>query len=111
MPNHEVMYGCEFEGVARTQSLFSMLDLGAYPALIAGDNAIRGELYQVNDNALRRLDGFERVPELYRRSQTSMDNGTRAWLYLLNVDAFEPVTLKERPVVPDGDWAQWMRNP
>jgi gamma-glutamylcyclotransferase (GGCT)/AIG2-like uncharacterized protein YtfP len=110
MPNHDVMDGCVFERIALTQPLFHMLDLGAYPALITGETAIPGELYQVSDDVLRRLDGFEGVPQLYVRTQAVMGDGSLAWIYLLNVQAYDSATLKQRVVVPDGDWAQWVKK-
>ena len=64
--NHHLMAGQEFLRPAQTAPRYRMVNVGPYPALVA-DPAhgirIRGELWQVDDAALHRLDIFEGAPQ------------------------------------------------
>lgn len=92
------MRGARYLGTCRSGALFTLYDLGDYPAAVAGGKTcIVGEVYVVHDSLLERLDAFERVPDLYRRVRTDTDYGT-AWLYLMS----------EAPrgagIISSGDW-------
>jgi gamma-glutamylaminecyclotransferase len=69
--NHAQMAGQEFVGLARTAPGYTLYDLGGYPGIAADaddQNGIVGEVWNVDADALRRLDHFEGVHEgLYRR--------------------------------------------
>jgi gamma-glutamylcyclotransferase (GGCT)/AIG2-like uncharacterized protein YtfP len=69
--NHGQLADQTFLGVARTPSGYRLYDLGGYPAIVAkSDDAegVVGEVWSVDDDALKRLDYFEGVHEgLYRR--------------------------------------------
>ena len=69
--NHGQMAGQRFLGAARTAPGWGLYDLGEYPGMVrdAADAAgVSGELWEVDDAALARLDAFEGVPEkLYTR--------------------------------------------
>ena len=107
MENHDVMAGGRFTSVRRTEAHFQMLDLGRYPAVIDGDTAIVGEVYQISRQHLERLDVFEGVPELYARRETVLDDGLLAWIYLYSGSANGADALSNIPCVPDGDWVTW----
>lgn len=56
-----------------------------YPYATRGRGRTYGEVYQVNDSLLRKLDKFEGVPHEYYREQTPVIVGNRkimAWIYL-----------------------------
>ena len=107
MENHSVLDGAEFASAARTLAQFQMLDLGRYPAVIAGGESIVGELYRVNAQHLLRLDAFERVPELYVRHKTVLDDGQSAWIYLYNTSVHDVDAFGTIPRVPEGAWVAW----
>ncbi len=69
--NHRELAGQRFLGEAEIGPGWALHDLGAYPGLVEAADApapIPGELWEVDDGALRRLDRFEGVDEgLYRR--------------------------------------------
>jgi gamma-glutamylaminecyclotransferase len=74
--NHDRLTGCRFGGDARTAPLFSLLDLGPYPALVTGGvTAVAGELYLVPPQRLEELDRFEGHPALYLRSRIRLERG------------------------------------
>jgi gamma-glutamylaminecyclotransferase len=64
--NHEYLAGQRFISTAETVARFRMFDLGGYPGLIedAVDGlSIQGEVWEVNDACLARLDRLEGLDE------------------------------------------------
>ena len=74
--NHGQLAGQKFIGLARTPPGYRLYDLGGYPGIVALANdhdGVVGEVWSVDDEALRRLDHFEGVHEgLYRREPLSL---------------------------------------
>lgn len=74
--NHRQMAGQTFVGVARTVPGFRLYDLGGYPGIVArvdDREGVAGEVWSVDDDALRRLDRFEGVHQgLYRREPIAL---------------------------------------
>lgn len=59
-----------FVGDALTEGRFTMIHLGGFPGVVAGGNtSIHGELYDVDDRTLDRLDQLEGHPNFYKRQQ------------------------------------------
>ena len=62
------MAGATYVGDAATEPSWTLLNLGRYPGLVAGRDAVRGELYDVPAALLPTLDAYEGVAEgLYDR--------------------------------------------
>jgi len=79
LQNHFYLAGQEFFGAARTVPSYRLYRWGAYPGLVAVQEngvAVRGELYRVDDETLRRLDVLEDVPHLYQRGPVQLDRIT-----------------------------------
>ena len=78
-------------------------DLGPYPAVLeGGTTAVRGEVYEVDEERMAWLDAFEGHPEVYRRATVLLADGQQALAYLL-----EQKTLAEGcPEVEGGDWSE-----
>lgn len=74
--NHHHLAGQAFLGLARTRPGFRLFDLGGYPGILAhaaDRDGVVGEVWSVDDDALRRLDEFEGVHEgLYRRAPIAL---------------------------------------
>jgi len=104
------MDGCEFLFVTRTRSQFQMVDLGRYPAVVSGTSSVVGEVYSVSSSDFARLDAFERVPELYVRKKTVLDDGSSAWIYVYNASDGDVDSLMDFPQVPLGDWVDWRQK-
>jgi gamma-glutamylaminecyclotransferase len=82
--HHDQMLGAIFLGDVALDGHFLVLYDGGYPALVRGDavDLVHGELYQVHDLHLARLDEFEECPEFYVRRQVKLTSGQTAWAYL-----------------------------
>jgi gamma-glutamylaminecyclotransferase len=74
--NHHHIADQRFLDQARTAPGYALYDLGDYPGLVAdaGDTqGVTGELWEVDEAALSRLDEFEGVDEgLYRRQRVEL---------------------------------------
>jgi gamma-glutamylcyclotransferase (GGCT)/AIG2-like uncharacterized protein YtfP len=86
----------------RTSPGFALHDLGAYPCMVRGAGVVHGELWEVSLGQLRRLDRFEDHPRLYRRELISLDDGSRAFAYLMR-DA------GGAPEIASGSWRDHRR--
>ena len=69
---------------------YEMISLGAFPALVDGDQYIHGEVYSVTDDILDRVDSLEGNGSFYQRKKamvmsTSQPAGKSyyAWIYIL----------------------------
>lgn len=69
--NHGQLAGEKFVAPAQARPGYRLYDVGGFPGLVpdpAATFSLAGELWEVSDTALARLDAFEGVPEgLYRR--------------------------------------------
>jgi gamma-glutamylcyclotransferase (GGCT)/AIG2-like uncharacterized protein YtfP len=88
----DVLQGQRFLGIARTAPIYLLYDLGAYPGLVehCPGVEVEGELWEVDEACLRRMDEIEGVPLLYRRgpvelSQPDID-GAQTYLYRGSVE-------------------------
>jgi gamma-glutamylaminecyclotransferase len=98
--NHRLLEGAEFVGQARTAPCFRMVDLGSFPAIVGdGSTPIEGEVYDVDDAMLARLDELEGHPRFYTRTRIELDDGSEALAYLLR-----PTQVVGRPPIPSGNW-------
>lgn len=99
-PNHRVLTGAALVGAAVTTPAFTMHDLGAFPGLVAdGEQAVAGEVYEVDGAALARLDRLEGHPSFYRRTPITLADGAEVETYLLT-----RAQVAGRPVVETGSW-------
>jgi len=99
-PNHSVLSRARRIGEARTPPRFVLHDLGAFPAMIEGGaHAISGEVYEVDEKTLARLDVLEGHPRFYRRTPIVLADGTSAETYLLT-----RAQVEGRPVVTTASW-------
>lgn len=79
--HHEELADAVCSGAARTAPLYRVVAYGPYPALVAGNTAVTGELYEVAPDALPALDAFEGAG--YRRAPVKLADGSDAEAYFL----------------------------
>jgi gamma-glutamylcyclotransferase (GGCT)/AIG2-like uncharacterized protein YtfP len=82
--HHAELGGARFISVVRTSPAYRLLDFGTYPGLARGTRAIGGELFEVDDAVLERLDEFEGSD--YFRTRIELSDGSTVEAYLV-VDA------------------------
>ncbi|MCA9008639.1 MAG: gamma-glutamylcyclotransferase [Planctomycetaceae bacterium] len=90
---HSLLHRQLFLGNAVTAPKYRLFDLGSYPGLVACPEglAIHGEVYQVDANALHRLDEAEGVADaLYARREIQLQSdfvhrSVHAWFWLGDV--------------------------
>lgn len=96
---HRLLGAARALGGCRTAEGFALLDLGEYPALVEGEGSVAGELYEIDDATLARLDEYEDHPTLFERVVIALDDGSTAVTYR-GVACVRP----DAPRVPDGRW-------
>ena len=95
--------------VADAQVRGSLYDLGAYPGLLLDDSnsLVVGEVYEVDNETLSKLDDFESSGH-YWRKQVKISLGTQSkkcWIYAPNPEAFARDTL-----IVSGDWIEYAKT-
>ena len=106
------MHGARFVGPAHIAG--RLIDVGHYPGLLQGDGQVTGEVYEVDDAHLTRLDGVEGVvpgdrdaSQYWREEVTVLSGplqGQRVETYLYNrpVDGCTPIA--------HGDYRRYIRE-
>jgi gamma-glutamylcyclotransferase (GGCT)/AIG2-like uncharacterized protein YtfP len=87
----------------------SLYDLGAYPGLLLNesDSPVTGEVYEVDDETLKRLDEFE-ASSNYLRKQVEIPLGTHTrtcWAYEPDPEFYSLHT-----VITSGDWIEYAKT-
>jgi gamma-glutamylaminecyclotransferase len=82
--NHRNLDGAKFLGEARTAALYTLVDLGYFPALLErGTTAVRGQVFLVDAKTLARLDWLEGHPRFYERVRVTLSDGDEVEGYVL----------------------------
>lgn len=90
---------------------YIMFSLGMFPGVATGGwHAIHGEVYEVDDLTLKRLDRLEGHPNFYRRQPTILDDGTIADMYVLAQPWLKKHDTNYLPRVASGDWRGYTRS-
>jgi gamma-glutamylcyclotransferase (GGCT)/AIG2-like uncharacterized protein YtfP len=100
--NHDFLAGASYLGRVRTRPLYTLRRSGITPGLGEnGHQAVAGELYELTDDHLRRLDRLGGAPGLYLRKTVQLSDGS-------DVDAYVMPEAHARcyPEVASGDWAR-----
>jgi gamma-glutamylcyclotransferase (GGCT)/AIG2-like uncharacterized protein YtfP len=106
------MHGARFVGAAEV--LGRLVDVGRFPGLLLGDRQVTGEVYEVDDAHLARLDGVEglvpgdRAASQYWREAVTVLSGplqgqpVQSYVYNRPVDGCTPI--------PHGDYRRYIRE-
>ncbi|MET0343471.1 MAG: gamma-glutamylcyclotransferase family protein [Polyangiales bacterium] len=82
--HHTTIAHARFVRAAATKPDYDLVQIDYYPALIAGgSHRVPGELYEVDDQTLVRLDRLEEVPDYYERRMITLEDGTEALAYVM----------------------------
>jgi gamma-glutamylaminecyclotransferase len=98
--NHRVLGGARLVARAITAPRYTLIDLGAFPAILDhGTTSIRGEVYRCDAETLVRLDRLEGHPRFYERRDVVLARGpARAQGYFLASGRSNAAP------IPSGDW-------
>lgn len=117
--NHHLLHNCPYKGKGHIQGT-KMLNLGAFPGMIPDESKkVQGELYEINEFTLKRLDRLEGHPHFYTRhlaqvhvppSGASAETPHQAetvdaWAYYLSADNASHYS-ELCPVVDSETWPQ-----
>lgn len=107
LSNHHWLAGARFVAEDVTAEGLALVDLGDYPAVLeAPGTPVAGEVFEVDDVGLARLDALEARPVLYDRRPVELRSGTEALIYTL---CGEPEDHGMRgTLIPDGDYRAWL---
>ena len=71
--NHRLLETSKFMGNATTEPSFVMISLGGFPGIVrGGETPISGEIFEVSDEVLARLDRLEGHPTWYERQDITV---------------------------------------
>jgi len=87
----------------------SLYDLGAYPGVLLNESnsLVIGEVYEVDDEILNKLDDYE-ASSHYWRKQVEISLGTNrrmCWIYEPN-----PEFYSHRTLITSGDWIEYAKT-
>jgi gamma-glutamylcyclotransferase (GGCT)/AIG2-like uncharacterized protein YtfP len=99
------------EFIAEAKVNGSLYDLGPYPGLLLDESnsLVIGEVYEVDDQLLQKLDDFEASSQ-YRRQQVDAYLGTerkKAWIYVPEYDA---EYYSDHTLITSGDWIEYAKT-
>lgn len=87
----------------------SLYDLGAYPGLLLNeaDSLVTGEVYEVDDETLNKLDEFEATSHYLRQQvEISLNNEKRkCWVY-----EPDPGFYSLRMLITSGNWSEYAKT-
>jgi gamma-glutamylcyclotransferase (GGCT)/AIG2-like uncharacterized protein YtfP len=98
---HGLLGDARFVGAAHTEPSFTLLDLGEYPALVAGGrDRVAGEIYEIDAARLAALDAYEDCPAMYARRDLQLGD-QRALAYVL-----QPGLVLAGTRIASGSWRE-----
>ena len=103
----EIFPGSKFVGDAKASG--RLYDLGAYPGLVSDESGspVAGEVYEVDDETLSKLDGIE-ASSYYVRKRVEVsagDDRMTCWVYEPNPELYSLRTL-----ITSGDWIEYAKT-
>jgi gamma-glutamylcyclotransferase (GGCT)/AIG2-like uncharacterized protein YtfP len=103
----ELFPGAQFIGQGHVRG--SLYDLGAHPGLLLdeADSSVVGEVYEIDDEILSKLDDIEAASYYWRR-QVAVALGGRSvtcWVYV-----YDPEFYPRRIPITSGDWIEYAKT-
>jgi gamma-glutamylcyclotransferase (GGCT)/AIG2-like uncharacterized protein YtfP len=84
---HHYLSHARFLGEATTDPRYHLHAIRWFPGMVEDESTpggVQGELYEVTESDLRMMDGYEGAPDLFRREEIDLSDGTSAIAYLFN---------------------------
>jgi gamma-glutamylcyclotransferase (GGCT)/AIG2-like uncharacterized protein YtfP len=101
--NHGRLGPSRLLGVRRTEPRYTLVNLGAFPAMLnRGTTSVTGEVYEVDDAILAAVDRLEGHPGFYRRTGVRLLGGESVEGYVL-----AHPRAQSYPLIASGDWREY----
>jgi len=88
--NHHFLNNQKFLGDAQTEPRYRLYDAGRHPALVDDPQngiAVQGEVWQVSEETLQKLDEYEGMPDYFSRKSIHLQGwDTSVQAYFFNGD-------------------------
>lgn len=85
--DHDLLAGAEFLGEARTKPLYTLVDLGPYPAIFVGGSvSVLGELYRIDKKVRFAIDVRKECPVMFQRIKLELEGGKLVEGYVMRED-------------------------
>ena len=82
---HKVMENCEFKGDDYIFGSLYHFENGNYPIFVnEGNDRIKIEIYEVDDEKLKVLDKIEGHPKIYERTKITTENNKEIEVYTMS---------------------------
>jgi gamma-glutamylcyclotransferase (GGCT)/AIG2-like uncharacterized protein YtfP len=98
---HYLLEDSQFIGYAKAKG-FLLYNIGAFPGMVEGSGEVVGEVYEIHESLLEKLDWVEGVPDLFCREliEVTLENGQTisAYAYIYNRK------IDNKLLIPSGDW-------
>lgn len=102
--NHAYLKKAHFIGTFHTAPEYTMIDLGAYPAIIAdGKTQIEVEIYEVDPDTLTALDELEEHPDCFMRTLIRIED-MEVFIYVLNPEQVRGMHHLSHRIIESGRW-------
>lgn len=104
MHNHRILIRSEFVTEAKTRPAFRLVDMGAFPGMVIGDEPVKGEIFRVPLDVLDSLDMLEGHPHFYKRQEIVVESSGGelvAWAYVL---PHSSLSRHRGGLITGGDW-------
>jgi gamma-glutamylaminecyclotransferase len=115
--NHRLLEQSKFLGRCFIEGRYKFLSLGGFPGLVMDDSSaitrVVGEVYQINEDALRSLDWLEGHPRFYKRHKVATP-WKNAWCYFLPqsyIGRYGEVDHIWKPTAEELDWFKGLTPP
>ena len=74
--DHDLLAGADFLGEVRTKALYTLVDLGPYPAIyVGGSVSVLGELYRIDKRRRFAIDVRKECPVMFQRIKLELEDG------------------------------------
>ena len=104
--NHRLLELSKFVGPGKTEPAFDFVNLGGFPAMIwGGVTQVVGEIYEVDNKTLARLDRLESHPDMYRREPIVLEDRTEVQAYVMRRD-----TAWGQKFIDSGSWREYRNS-
>lgn len=112
LSNHILLKSADFVGRGMTIKPYMMCDTGGFPVVFqeADLHNVLGEVYEVDEQTLKRLDRLEGHPDMFERRQVTVDiddSGVQqsCWMYFGNQDHWKHYIANLERVKPQSNGA------